>query len=388
MVTPCFWPLQGGVENVALALARELSGRCEVEVHTFNTKEGDFSCITRSSNPLPPRERAMGINIHRHPFFYLPALKFVSPKLIRSVRASRPDVVHIQGFRTIMNNMWLQRAVRRPFVLTAHGLYEGAERIRGSPLRPLVSLVIRNFLRGFQAVIATSEIDRPLLSELGYGPSRITVIPNGVDESKFRRVKEFVIRDGRKSILCVARFDVNKGHEDLIQALSIVERAGEDFRAYLVGHATNPRCLENARSLAEDLGLADHVGIYTDLDDAQLVDCYRSCELFVLPSHMETLPLAIIEAMHVGMPVVATAVGGVPGLVKDGVNGYLVNPGHPEALAEKMLVLLRNDAMRYEFRKRSIELVQGYNWRDVAERTLNVYEGLVAEAGSEGGRES
>jgi len=103
---------------------------------------------------------------------------------------------------------------------------------------------------------------------------------------------------------------------------------------------------------------------------------------------METLPLAILEAMHVGMPIVATMVGGVPGLVKDGVNGYLVNPGHPEALAEKMLVLLRNDAMRYEFRKRSIELVRGYNWRDVAERTLNVYESLVAEAGSEGGRES
>ena len=50
---------------------------------------------------------------------------------------------------------------------------------------------------------------------------------------------------------------------------------------------------------------------------------------------METLPLAILEAMHVGMPVVATMVGGVPGLVKDGVNGYLVNSGRPEALAKK-----------------------------------------------------
>ena len=204
--------------------------------------------------------------------------------------------------------------------------------------------MIRNFLRGFQAVIALSEIDRPILSELGYTPSRVAVIPNGVDESKFRQVQEYVIRDGRKSILCVARFDANKGHEDLIQALSIVERAGEDFRAYLVGRVTDARCLENARSLVEDLGLADHVGIYTDLDDSQLVDCYRSCELFVLPSHMDTLPLAILEAMHVGMPVVATMVGGVPGLVKDGVNGYLVNPGCSEALAEKMLVLLRNDA--------------------------------------------
>ena len=85
----------------------------------------------------------MGIDIHRQPFFYLPVLKFIFAQAhhigpgIRSRCSPYPGPHH-------HNNMWLQRAVRRPFILTAHGLYEGVERVPRSPLRPLGSLVSTN----------------------------------------------------------------------------------------------------------------------------------------------------------------------------------------------------------------------------------------------------
>jgi glycosyltransferase involved in cell wall biosynthesis len=382
IVTPFFWPSQGGVEHATLSFAHELSRYCSVGVQTLNALSSDKVPAWRYwTAGLPEREIVQGIEVHRHPFFYMPVLGFFSPALVAAVNRSRPDIVHVQGFSMIFNNLLLRLLTRRVFVLTLHGLYEGIEKLKTSRLWPIVSPLISRYLGSFDSVVVLSEMDRKSLKALGYAPDGAVVIPNGVDAGRFAKREGFVVRDGKKSILCVARFDANKGHEDLIRALAMVRDEGIDFRAYLVGSVTDEGYLRNIRQLVGRTHLVEHVCISPSVTDAQLADCYLASDVFVLPSRQETSPLVILEAMYAGLPIVATKVGGISELVPDGVHGYLVEPARPERLAEKLGALLRDDAARAQLRERNAQFARKFTWRAVAERTLFLYENLVSTDG-------
>jgi glycosyltransferase involved in cell wall biosynthesis len=161
----------------------------------------------------------------------------------------------------------------------------------------------------------------------------------------------------------------------------MVRDEGIDFRAYLVGSVTDDAYLRNIRRLVRRTHLVEHVCICPSITDAQLADCYSACDVFVLPSRQETSPLAILEAMYAGLPIIATRVGGIPELVPDGVRGYLVEPARPDRLAEKLGSLLRDDAARARFRERNEQLARRLTWRSIAERTLFLYENLVSAGG-------
>lgn len=379
IVTPFFWPSQGGVEHATLSLARELRGFCDINVQTLNATSGDRVPTWRYwTAGLPERETAQGIEVQRHPFFCMPVLGFFSPSLIAAVRRSCPDIVHVQGFSMIFINMLLQLVTRSSFVLTLHGLYEGVEKLRGSRLWPTVSPLIARYLGGFDSIVVLSEMDRTSLGALGYPPHSAVLISNGVDAGRFAKCEDFVIRDAKKTVLCVARFDTNKGHEDLIQALAIIKDAGVDFRAYLVGGVVDARYLRKIEQLVREMGLGEDVNICPSIGDAQLADCYLASDVFVLPSRQETSPLVLLEAMHAGLPIIATKVGGIPELVVDGVHGYLVKPARPEHLAEKLTMLLRDEAACARFRERNQRRAQRATWRAVAEQTFGLYEEVLS----------
>ena len=382
IVTPFFWPSQGGVEHATLSLAQELNRFCDISVQTLNALSSDRVLAWRYwTAELPERETVQGIKVRRHRFLRLPVLGFFSPSLIAAVSRSRPDIVHVQGFSMVLINVLLRLVTRSSFVLTLHGLYEGMEKLRSPRLWPIVSPLIARYLGGFDSVVVLSEMDRTSLRALGCPPDGAVVIPNGVDAGRFAKCEDFVVRDAKKSILCVARFDANKGHEDLIRALATVRDAGIDFRAYLVGSVTDEAYLQNITQLVRQTHLLEHVCIRPSITDAQLADCYLASDVFVLPSRQETSPLVILEAMYAGLPIIATKVGGIPELVPDGVHGYLVEPGRPERLAEKLVSLLRDDATRAQFRERNARLARRFTWRAVAEQTLCLYGSLVSTDG-------
>lgn len=382
IVAPFFWPSQGGVEHAALSLARELSSSCNIGVHTLNALSSDkVPAWCYRTAGLPEREIVQGIEVHRHPFFCAPVLGCFSPALVAAVNRSCPDIVHVQGFSMIFNNLLLRLLTRSRFVLTLHGLYEGKEKLKTSRLWPIVSPLIARYLGSFDSVVVLSEMDRTSLRALGYAPNGAAVIPNGVDPGRFAECEDFVVRDGKKSILCVARFDTNKGHEDLIRALAMVRDQGIDFRAYLVGSVTDRGYLQSIRQLVGRTQLVEHVCISPSITDAQLADCYLASDVFVLPSRQETSPLVILEAMYAGLPIVATKVGGIPELAPDGVHGYLVEPARPERLAEKLASLLRDDATCAQLRERNARFARRFTWQAVAEQTLCLYENLVSTGG-------
>ena len=101
-------------------------------------------------------------------------------------------------------------------------------------------------------------------------------------------------------------------------------------------------------------------------------------DVFVLPSLSEGFPTVILEAMASGIPIVATKVRGVPEIIKDGENGFLVEPRNSEEIAEKVLLLLNKDELRKRISEKNIEEVKRYHWESIAIRLEEVYFRVVS----------
>ena len=150
-------------------------------------------------------------------------------------------------------------------------------------------------------------------------------------------------------ILTVASLNKTKGFPFLIDAVSRLVQQGVDVDCNIVGTGPRRAVIEQ---WAKDLGVADRVHLLGLLPQHEIARQLRECDVFVLPSmialdgSMDGLPVALIEAMAAGRPVVASTISGIPELVEDGVNGFLVDATHAERIAEAIRKLADNPALR------------------------------------------
>jgi L-malate glycosyltransferase len=213
----------------------------------------------------------------------------------------------------------------------------------------------RAFLRHIQNrsnyVIANSQaVCDFLVEEDGFAPKLIRVIRNGVDLERFvtvRADRQKLFPDlppQSRLIAVVANMNIEtKGHADLIRATAEIFREFPDAKFLLIGDGAERSRLE---ALTQELSLSNTVLFLGRRKDVP--DILACCELFVLPSWAEGLPNSVLEAMAAGLPVVATRVGGTAEIVEDGVDGLLVPPKEPQALAHAILRILKDE----EFAKR------------------------------------
>jgi glycosyltransferase involved in cell wall biosynthesis len=206
-----------------------------------------------------------------------------------------------------------------------------------SPLRRTANRWFLNHLA--DAVSAVSDFSAASLAEKDgfHGPS-IVVIENGVDIQRFNgpaSLRNLDLDRGRRYLVCVARFHPVKDHATLLRAFAIVARQRSDVDLLLVGDGPLRGDLEK---LARELGIEERVrfvGLRHDVPGL-----LRAAEIFVLTSLSEAAPLTVLEAMASRLPVVVTAVGGNPEIVRDGVDGYLAPRGDAPAIASAILSLL------------------------------------------------
>lgn len=158
-------------------------------------------------------------------------------------------------------------------------------------------------------------------------------------------------RPGRR-VLFLAWLDRDKGVFDLVRAIPIVLRSVPEATFVLAGKGIpggdDPRSIVD---LARALHVEQSLRLPGWVDGAEKGNLMQASDVFVLPSYYEALPVGVLEAMACGLPVVTTAVGGIPDLIEDGVNGLLVEPRQPEALARAIVALLTDDALRTRLRE-------------------------------------
>jgi len=220
------------------------------------------------------------------------------------------------------------------------------------------------------AVIAVSNsVKKELVTRYGIPEGKIVVIPNGVEVNLFRPSAE-----REKQILYVGRQTAHKGLPYLLQAFAEFVKANEKFRLVLVGERLEGGVDPSLVKLSRNLGIADKVEFTGRLleDDVRVIMGRAEC--LVLPSLAESFGMAILEAMASETPVVATNVGGIPDVVQDGLNGLLVRPADPHALAESLDQVVSDSRLRRRLIQNGVRTCRDFSWEKVAQNTLKVYK--------------
>lgn len=181
-------------------------------------------------------------------------------------------------------------------------------------------------------IFAISNAVRRVLVDDGVDPSRIEVIPNGIDAERVQRAggaADASIRRGRPVLGTVGSLHPRKGHADLLRAVARLREQGEDVDLVLIGGGSEASHLQE---LTASLGISDRVRFLGHVADPY--PAMAAFDVYVQPSVEEGFGISVLEAMALALPVVATTAGGLPEIVEDGLTGILVAPGDPAALTE------------------------------------------------------
>ncbi len=254
--------------------------------------------------------------------------------LYRRLAAGSIDILHCHMPRASLPGTIVGRLARVPVIVN----HEHGWAFEGQPVRQFLD---RNVLaRGGNVLLAVSERDRHRMIELERIPAEcIEILPNGIVASSpsGHDVRgELGLASDARLVGAIARLFPEKGNDELIRAMALLKpEQGGQLQCVIAGLGPEDKRLQ---ALIDELDLADCVrlvGFRTDVPDL-----LRALDVAVLASKREGSPLAVMEYMAASAPIVATAVGGVPELIEDGVHGLLVRPGDPRALANAIGRLL------------------------------------------------
>jgi len=295
-------------------------------------------------------------------------------RLAREIAAYAPDVLHLHSYTTHVHGIRAARRVGVKRILVSFHDFRLGRR-RAAVCRRLKGYVSR--------VIVLNETMRRLYQRAcDYATEQMLVLPNAVDTERFAPAprdqalaKQLGIGPDDFVIGCVGGLNRNKAHRFLLRALGAVVERLPQARLVLVGEGRDRRSLEQlARRLHRDdrvifAGRQREVPRWLSLFD-----------VFVQPSLIESDPLAVHEAMAMGLPIVATNRGGLPELLAEGEAGLLVPPGRPRALADAILHLAADPsharALGANARRRAVER---YSLRDYEQRLWELYQSVLAE---------
>ncbi len=296
--------------------------------------------------------------------------------------AWRPDVAHAHFWMSGLAAVTAGRRCAVPVVQTYHALGVVKRRHQGaadtSPARRIA--YERELGRAVDQVIVQCEDEIRELVRLGVPRARMTLVPSGVNTDLFRPGGPATPRTaGRRRILTVARLVERKGVEDLIRALPSVPNtelvvAGGPPADQLPGDPYARRLLR----LAESSRVADRVRLTGAVPAHEMPQWYRSADVVAAVPWYEPFGLTALEAMACGVPVVATAVGGLADTVVDGVTGELVPPRDPVVLAATLRRLLGDDMRRLSYAAAAVDrAAASYAWPHIAARLTRVYASVA-----------
>jgi len=258
-----------------------------------------------------------------------------------------------------------------PYVVAVKGVLADEARfergLTGASLRLQAALERRN-LRRAARVVTTSRYSRArAVAAYGLVPERVVTVPEGIDLAAWRG-KPDRRGDGPPTILSVARQYPRKNTRTLIAALPLVRRRLPDARLRVVGGGPELPALKRR---AADLGVRDAVSFLGPLSrDADVRREYARADVFCLPSLQEGFGIVFLEAMAAGLPVVAGRAAAVPEVVPHGDAGLLVDPRDPAALADALVALLDDRALRRRMGAAGRARAAAHDWPRVARRFL------------------
>jgi glycosyltransferase involved in cell wall biosynthesis len=352
--------------------AREAAGRSRValSVVTFQRRAGPNAFITAAE------DAGLGTHVlaERGRFDTGPL------RQLRAIVAEvRPDIVQSHNVKSHLFVRWLGLHRRFPWVAFNHGYTATDLKDR------IYNQVDRWTLPSAHRVVAVCEPFARRLERHGVPRERIRIQHNSVppfappSAEAVARVRQAMGNPAVRLILAVGRFSHEKGHSDLLRAASLLRRTGpHDWRIVLVGDGPESA---NLRSLTNSLGLENEV-VFAG-QQADVAPYYALAAILALPSHSEGSPNVVLEAMAAGVPVVATAVGGVPEILSHDQTGLITSPQDPQAMADGLRRLLDSESLRIRIGSAARERAATvYTPEAQCQAWVSIYEELLGGSAS------
>jgi glycosyltransferase involved in cell wall biosynthesis len=255
-----------------------------------------------------------------------------------------------------------------PFSFTAHGhdIHKDRTMLREKIAAAAFAVTVSKYNKALMAKECPPEDEH-----------KIHVVHCGVDTRLFQVPAE-MDQNGPVNIICVGSLLEVKGHTYLVQACRLLRDRGANFICHLVGEGNYRARIEKE---IEKYGLGDNIKLHGACTQSHVRELLAASDIFVLASKptrqgaREGIPVSIMEAMAVGLPVVASDISGIPELVEDRVSGFLTPPGDVEALAETIGALIEDDPLRQRMGAAAREIIlRDFNLESNAKRLIQMFE--------------
>lgn len=373
--TDTFPPQVSGVVTSVLNFSRELGKRGH-QVYIFTLKQKKKAKLDLGPN----------VKIFYFPttnlFVNYPDFKLVQPQLARTsklIYKIKPDIIHthcpsLHGWVALL----CAKMFNIPIVSTYHTLL--SDFLKHSFMEPIHDTTVAKatawqYTRGYynlvDLVISPSGAIKDELKKHGV-KRKIEVVSNGVNACLF--YPENLKKNGRR-ILHVGRISYEKNIDVLLKAFKIVIEKYPDAVLYIAGNGPD---VDSLKELAKKLKIEKNINFLGNIEHEKLRQVYSGSDVFVTASTIETEGLVILEAMSCGMPVVGVNKLAMPYIVKNGANGFLVNPGDFRAIAEGMEKLLKDKELRDKFSKNSLKMSEKFSLNYSIDKIEHIYSNLEA----------
>ena len=349
-----------GTEIATYNIAKYLAGRGH-EVHV----------ITTLDKGLPKESMEKGVYVHR---IFWRKIRFLGimlfwMKIFLLLKRVNPNIIHVQSVGIGISAFLSKKILKKPYIVWGRG----SEVYLPWMFKKQISKLV---LKNADAVIALTE-DMKKEIKKSYDID-ISVIPNGINLKNFENISKEKIRskDG-KIILFVGTLRPVKGVRYLIEAMKIIRQRNPNTRLMLVGDGEDREKLEG---LVGEFDLKKCVSFVGRVQNEKVPVYMAASDVFVLPSLSEGFPVVSLEAMASGLPIIATNVGGLPEVVQNGENGFLIEPRNSEEIAEKILLILRDNRLRERISRNNKEKSKEYGWETIVKRLEEVYQRLFVNS--------
>ncbi len=295
-----------------------------------------------------------------------PKLWLALPHVLGLIKREQINIIHAQTRVTQVMGAVLAGFAQIPMLTTCHGFF-----------RP------RFFRRvwpcwGKRVIAVSRPVEGHLRHDFHLSPERVSLITNGINAGDFhlttphdRQVKRQQWRITANPLIgIIARLSDVKGIDILLKAMPIVLQSFPNAQLMVVGEGPDKVRLQ---AIAEELSLGVHVRFDPIVN--QTSDVLGLFDVFVMPSLQEGLGLSVMEAQAAGIPVIVSKVGGLPDLVQEGQTGFLVTAGDVNALAQAIIILLKNPAQAQAMVLRARKQIEErFSSREMITRTIKLYE--------------
>ncbi len=361
---------RGGVETATIGLSRALLSIPDIELHIV-TIEQDCDAVSI--------DKQEGITIHRLPGnsvpMFIDILTGPGKKKLREYMLSlHPDVIHFQ--ETYGLGMG---EVGVPSVFTVHGfdsLNLVTEKNRFWRIRSLIWKQVEKLgLKKQKHIISIIPYVRKEIEK--YTNAEIYNIENAISESYFHAQRNRV--EGR--IFFAGWLNPRKNLVRLLESLPAVLAKINNISLHVAGEASDPDYFKKIQSIINKHNLSSYVTLLGRIDQMAINNELAQASVFVLPSKQENAPMAIAEAMAVGVPVISSNVCGMPYMIENGVTGFLVDPDDRSGFSDSILKLLEDEDMYSKMSSAAQkEALSKYHPESVARRTVAVYKSIIRSA--------